>query len=93
MTFTFSTDQALEADVLGARHVLDPESGDQVIALSFGLEPDGDRPVVLTVSICGAYHLREAVATALEDRCSWPADDEHLVYPSVRWDEIWADDL
>lgn len=70
---TFSAERAVPVDVIGARQAADPLTGLEAIALA--LQPDdGGETQVFSLSICGAYELREVLDAALEAPFHW--DDE-----------------
>lgn len=72
---TFSVEHAVPADVVGACQAADPVTGAEVIA--FALQPDdGGEPQTFTLSICGAYALREVIDAALEAPFFWDDDGD-----------------
>ncbi len=92
MTTTFPESAAVGADVLGARPGADPATGAEAIELAF--QADGDDPQVLSLSICAAYHLREALDAALEAPFWWeevPDDEQVVVGIALQAVEAYAD--
>ncbi|MGN6694336.1 MAG: hypothetical protein ACTHN0_09170 [Aquihabitans sp.] len=78
---TFSAEQAVPVDVVGARQAADPVTGAEAIA--FALQPDdGGDPQVFCLSICAAYYLREVIDAALEAPFFWD-DGEVGLEPSL----------
>jgi len=67
---TFSAEQAVPVDVVGARQAADPVTGAEAIAFALQAD-DGSAPQVFSLSICTAYYLREVIDAALEAPFYW----------------------